>query len=121
MPIEISEGGVVISQADLATSHEEADNVIVQHVLSCAVGYAESKITVAVDDTDVFVLLMHYHHMANLNNVVLMESPIKGRTVVDIGKTVQKHVLAVTPLPPILELERPLYSKHFNRDTHLTC
>ena len=91
VPIEISEGGVVISRADLATSHEEADNVIVQHVLSCAAGYSESKITVAVDDTDVFVLLMHYHHMANLNNVVLMESPIKGRTVVDIGKTVQKH------------------------------
>ena len=30
VPIEISEGGVVISPADLATSHEEADIVIVQ-------------------------------------------------------------------------------------------
>ncbi|KAG1666272.1 hypothetical protein GQR58_018955 [Nymphon striatum] len=36
MPIKISEGGVVISRADLSTSHEEADNVIVQQVLSCA-------------------------------------------------------------------------------------
>ena len=66
MSIEISEGGVVISRADLATSHEEADNVIVQQVLSCAVENAESKITVVADDTDVFVLLLHYHHMANL-------------------------------------------------------
>ena len=132
VPIKISEGGVVISRADLATSYEEADNVIVQQVLSCAAENAESKITVVADDTDVFVLLLHYHHMANLKNVVLMESPIKGRTVVNIGKTVQKHsgivegilhmhFLVVTPLPPILELERPLYSKHFDRGTHLTC
>ena len=97
-------------------------------------GNAESKIIVVADDTDVSVLLLHYHHMANLKNVVLMESPIKGRTVVDIGKTVLKHseivegILPVhalsgcdTPLPPIWELERPLYSKHFDRDTHLTC
>ena len=75
--IEISEGGVVISRADLATSHEEADNVIVQHVLSCAAENAESKITVVADDTEVFVLLLHYHHMANLKNVVLMELPSK--------------------------------------------
>ena len=52
VPIEISEGGVVISRADLATSHEEADNV--QQVLSCAAENAESKITVVADDTDVF-------------------------------------------------------------------
>ena len=79
VPIEISEGGVVISRADLAASHEEAAE------------YAESKITDVADDTDVFVLLLHYHHMTNLKNVVLMESPIKGRTVVDIGKTEQNH------------------------------
>jgi hypothetical protein len=98
VPIEISEGGVVISRADLATSHEEADNV--QQVLSCAAENAESKITVVADDTDVFVLLLHYHHMANLKNVVLMESPIKGRTVVDIGKTVQKHSEIVEGILP---------------------
>ena len=89
VPIEISEGGVVISRADLATSHEEADNTIVQQVLSCDPENAESKITVVADDTDVFVLLLHYHHMANLKNVVLMESPTEGRTVVDIGMCLQ--------------------------------
>ena len=100
VPIEISEGGGVISRADLATSHEEADNVIVQQVLSCAAENAENKITVVAEDTDVFVLLLHYHHMANLKNVVLMESPIKGRTVVDIGKTVQKHSEIVEGILP---------------------
>ncbi|KAG1683284.1 Poly [ADP-ribose] polymerase 4 [Nymphon striatum] len=74
VPIEISEGGVVISRADLSTSHEEADNVIVQQVLSCAAENAESKITVVADDTDVFVLLLYYHHMANLKNVTTVKS-----------------------------------------------
>ena len=50
MTIEISEGGVVISRADLATSHEEADNVIVQEVLSCAAENAENKITVVAEE-----------------------------------------------------------------------
>ena len=50
VPIKISEGGVVISGAD---------NVIVQHVLSCAAENAENKIPVFADDTDVFILLLH--------------------------------------------------------------
>ena len=101
--------------------------------MSCAAENEESKIIVVADDTDVFVLLLHYHHMANLTNVVLMESPIKGRTVVDIGKTVQKHSEIVEGILPAHALsgcdtvasyfgmERPLYSKYFDRDTHLTC
>ena len=100
LPIEISEGGVVISRADVATSHEETNNVIVQQVLSCTAENAEIKITVVADDTDVFVLLLHYHHMANLKNVVLMESPIKGKTVVDIGTTEQKHSEIVEGILP---------------------
>ena len=40
----------------------------------------------------------------NLKNVVLMESPIKGRTVVDIGKTVQKHSEIVEGILPAHEL-----------------
>ena len=91
VPIEISEGWSCHLTGDLATSHEEANNIIVQQVLSYDAENAESNITVVVDDTDVFVLLLHYHHMANLKHCVLIESPIKGRTVVDIGKTVQKH------------------------------
>ena len=67
--------------------------------MSCAAENAESKITVVADDTDVFVLLLHYHHMANLKNV-LMESPIKGRTVVDIGKTVHNHSEIVEGILP---------------------
>ena len=39
--------------------------------------------------------------MANLKNAILMESPIKGRTVVDIGKTVQKHSEIVEGILPV--------------------
>ena len=60
----------------------------------------KAKSLVVADDTDVFVLLLHYHHMANLENVVLMESPIKGRTVADILKTMQKHSETVEGIFP---------------------
>ena len=43
VPMESSEGGVVISRADLATSHEEADDIIVQQVLSCAAEMQKAK------------------------------------------------------------------------------
>ena len=52
--IEISTGGVVISRADLATSHEEADNIIVQQVLSCAAENEQNVITVVADDTSLY-------------------------------------------------------------------
>ena len=68
--------------------------------MSGAAENAENKITVVADDTDVFVLLLQYRHMTNLKNVVLIESPIKGRTVVDIGKTVQKHSEIVEGILP---------------------
>ena len=80
-----------LEKTNLATSHEEADKVIMQQVLHCGEENAENKIMVVVDDTDVFVLLLHYYHAMNLKNVVLMKSPIKGMTVIDICKSVQKH------------------------------
>ena len=64
----------------------------------------KAKSLVVADDTDVFVLLLHYHHMANLKNVVLMESPIKGGTVVDTGKIVQKHSEIVEGILPVQAL-----------------
>jgi len=48
-------------------------------------------ITVVSDDTDVFVLLLHYYLEDGLTLLVTMESPIKDRVVVDIDKPVEKH------------------------------
>ena len=66
-PFEISHGGVVIRRADLSTSHEEADNIIVQQVMLSARNNEESDITVISDDTDVFILLLHYYHAGSIN------------------------------------------------------
>ena len=99
-PVEISNGGELVTRADLATKHEEADNIIVQMVMLCSQTNHEAQIAVVSDDTDVFVLLVHYYQFQNMKNHVIMESPIKERTVVDIGKTVEKHACIVTEILP---------------------
>lgn len=89
-PIEISNGGVILSRSDMATTHEEADIVLVQQMLTVS-RENPAGITVLSDDTDVFVLLLHYYLEDGLKLLVTMESPAKDRVVVDIGKTVEKH------------------------------
>ena len=78
--------GIMVGTGLGAVAHEEADNVIVQQVMLSARNNEESDITVISDDTDVFILLLHYYHAENLKNRITMESPIKERTVIDIGK-----------------------------------
>jgi len=53
--------------------------------LTCGTSYVVS------DDTDVFLLLLHYYLEDGLTFLVTMESPIKDRVVVDNNKTVEKH------------------------------
>ena len=89
-PVEISNGGVVINRSDMDTTHEEADVVLVQQMLTVS-RENPAGITVVSDDTDVFVLLLHYYLEYLLTLLVTMESPIKDHVVVDIGKTVEKH------------------------------
>ena len=89
-PTEIGKGGVVILRRDLDTTHEEADIIIVQQMLLAA-KENPTAITVISDDTDVFILLLHCYLEDGLQMTVTMESPISGRAVRDIGKTVSKH------------------------------
>ena len=63
---------------DLETKHEEPGTIIVQQVLVCADQTANHGIT------DVFVLLLYYYLKVGLENVVTMESVIKGRVVMDM-------------------------------------
>ena len=85
VPIEIN-NGVVMRQQDMSSTHE--DTIIVQHLY-----HKERHKTalVVTDDTDIFILLLHFVHSANLTNRVMMMSPIQGRTVIDINETVRKH------------------------------
>ena len=54
-PVEISCGGVVILRHDIATTHEEADNIIVQQAMQVAVD-EHKHVTILADDTDVCML-----------------------------------------------------------------
>ena len=51
-PVEISFGGIVIQRCDIATTHEEADNIIVQQAVTVAMD-EQKQVTVLADDTDV--------------------------------------------------------------------
>ena len=48
-------------------------------------------VVVISDDTDVFVLLVHYYAALHLSQMVIMESPVRDRAVINIGQTAQKH------------------------------
>ena len=81
----------------MAITHEEADTMIIQQVAS--VGAAH--ILVVADDTDVFVLLCHFVFHGDITGHMMMISPIRGRTVIDINASVDNyraimgHILAV--------------------------
>ena len=89
MPIEISHGGVTIQRHDIATTHEEADNIIVQQVMMLAEN--DKPITVVADDTDVYAQLLSFCLARQVKSPIFMESPIKDRTVIDIQRSVTKN------------------------------
>lgn len=76
--------GVIIK-----TTHEEADTIIVQQVVEVN----EKKVLLVAVDTDIFVLLLHfcYHGDISASTSVLMVSPIRGRSVIDINATIDQH------------------------------
>lgn len=50
--------------------------------------------------TDVFVLHLYYYRKANLEVVVTMESPIKGRVAVDSDLSSEKHISIIEEVLP---------------------
>ena len=82
-PVEISHG-VVIYREDISTSHEEADCIIVQHAMMAS-EYQQGVSVIA----DVLFILIHHYLEQQLTNLMVMESPIHGRYVIDICRTVK--------------------------------
>ena len=82
--------GVVIARRDIATSHEEADNIIPQQAIMCAEEQSGATVVVA-DDADVFVLLLYHYLNEGLTCPMFMISPIQQRSLIDIKNTVQAH------------------------------
>ena len=95
-PVEISQGAVS-RRVEMAITHEEADTMTIQQVAS--VGAAH--VLVVADDTDVFVLLCNVVFHGDITGHIMMISPIRGRTVIDINasvgnnRAIMGHLLAV--------------------------
>ena len=88
-PIDIHKS-ITFEKVDLKTTHEEADHFLPHQMVATA---QENKkgVSVVSNDTDVFVLLLHYYQAQNLSIPVVMESPIKERAVIDVSQTVQRN------------------------------
>ena len=82
--------GQVQERQDLRTTHEEADVIIAQHVVHLA-ETGHNSIRVLADDTDVFVLLLHFYKQRQLTCNLVMMGTSSGRKCADIKATVEKH------------------------------
>ena len=70
--------------------HEEADTIIAQKVVMLA-SQGKGQIKVICDDTDVFILLLHYYKLCSLTCGLLMVGSSKGGKCTDIKATVEEH------------------------------
>ena len=86
VPIQINQG-VVSRRDDMSITHEEADTMIIQQVASVGA----TNVPVVADDTDVFVLLCQFVFNGDITGHVMMVSPIRGRTMIDINESVYKN------------------------------
>ena len=74
----------------MSTTHEEADVIIPQQVIT-AIEEGATCVKVIIDDTDVFVLLLHFYIEQSLSTTVFLEGTGSNRNVFDIGKTAEKQ------------------------------
>ena len=87
-PYKIQDGKVELCH-ELRTLHEESDVVIINQLIwAVRDENPATNVLVKCDDTDVFVLLVHYYSKLNLTCCLMMQGPVKGRKLIDIGLTV---------------------------------
>ena len=85
-----SQSGECIERSDLKTLQEEADVIIIPQLMT-AINESAECVKVICDDTDVFILLMHFYHHFKWTCNVLMEDTSGERTVISIPETVSKN------------------------------
>ena len=93
VPTEVKHGRL-IPLRDLETSQEEADvHVIIaqQMVIIAETSARELSIHVVADDTDIFLLLLHFYLQKKLTCLVTMVPTCKNRKYIDIQATVTSH------------------------------
>ncbi len=82
--------GRKLPHVQLTSKHEEADIIMTQQAIFLGQN-PQARVSVVADDTDVFALLLHHYAAQNLQCPMIMQSPIHGRTCIDIPATVKKH------------------------------
>ena len=93
--------GVRQTREDMRTTHEEADVIIPQQV-DYALHEGYKNIRVLCDDTDVFVLLVYYHHIRKWqNDVLLLSLDSTNNKPISIRLTAEKHKSLVSSLPAV--------------------
>jgi hypothetical protein len=75
---------------NLNGTHEEADTILVQQAILAA-DDVDKQVVVISDDTDVFLLLLYFYNLKKISATILMESPVQGRTRIDIGASTIQH------------------------------
>ena len=80
--------GIVILRHNMVVQQEEADTIIVHQV---AFIHPKRALVIA-DDTDVYLLLMHFSFTRDITGKVFMSSPIHGRAVLDISEAVERNL-----------------------------
>ena len=63
-----------------------------------AVEQGAECLSVMADDTDVYILMLHYHNSKELNIPMFMESSVHRRQTVDIWATAKEHANILTNL-----------------------
>jgi len=89
-PKQVSKGKKT-SCVDLSSMHEEADIFLTQQAIHIAKEDAKSRVSVVSDVTDVFALLLYFYWNEKLQSTMTMQSPIKGRSCIDIKETSRIH------------------------------
>ena len=90
IPVEIS-NELIRERPNMVSSHEEADNIIVQQTMLVQRENPTRDICVIANTPDAFLLLLPHYFNQQMSSVLIMESPVHGRSSTDIRATVQKH------------------------------
>ncbi|KAG0729109.1 hypothetical protein GWK47_031017 [Chionoecetes opilio] len=96
IPTQVHKGQKSLCR-DLASTFEEADNIIAQQVVAIGTN-PDARVLALADDTDVFVLLLFFYGNSSLQSAIYMQSPVYGRCCIDIKATYMKHSTIVPDL-----------------------
>ena len=86
-PYKIQDGLVSLFPS-LNTTHEEADIIIVNQLLWAVKEKPTAGVMVICEDTDVFILLVHYYSKEEMKCQLYMKGPSIDRKLINIKKTV---------------------------------